>query len=76
MDMHDYGLELLARYRAAEMRAEAEAQRRLRVTDPASARPSVALGAAVSWIEQRLLGVKRLLTPRSATRASNHRRAA
>jgi hypothetical protein len=75
MDMHDYGLELFARYRAAEMRAEAEHRRRANADAPTSPRPLVALGAALTWIEQRVLGVRKLLTSRSAPRASNQGRA-
>ena len=67
MDMHEYGLEVLMRSRADELRAEAEEWRRLRAGSPELARRPLALGDVLARIGHRLLGLRVLLTSRWAS---------
>ena len=64
MDMHEYGLEVLMRSRADELRAEAEEWRRLRAGHSERARRPLALGDVLTRIGHRLLGLRGLLTSR------------
>jgi hypothetical protein len=67
MDMGEYGLELLLRSRAAELRAEAEDWRRLRESGIEPDRRPLALGDTLARIGDRLLGAARSLTSRGTS---------
>jgi hypothetical protein len=59
MNMNDYALEVLARDRLAELRAEAERSVRIRAVRPVPGPLRVALGQALIRMGRRLQGVRR-----------------
>ncbi|HEU4369533.1 MAG TPA: hypothetical protein VFV05_15030 [Methylomirabilota bacterium] len=79
MDMNEYTLDVVVRDRLAEMRADGERTRRIRIARPASRPLRVALGHALIRLGRRLQGVGGSLdgggavdTPRASTPGAVH----
>jgi hypothetical protein len=66
MDMNEYALEVLARNRMAELRAEGERTKRVRGVRPASRPLRIVLGHALIRTGRRLQGVPSSLPDRRA----------
>jgi hypothetical protein len=58
MDMNEFALEILARNRIAELRAEAERSHQRRAVRPRSRPFRIVLGHALIWMGRRLQGVR------------------